>query len=241
MRFFGKTDIGKLRSKNQDTFHCEHVDDVVIMCVCDGMGGEQGGEIASKHGIEIFVHQIKINLHDNMSEKQIYDMLKKAVRFANSYVYQIGITDPKLSRMGTTLVGGVLIGGIFYVANIGDSRCYYISDTIHQVSKDHSIVQELLDTGSDSYDEEYMNSLKKYLTKAIGDVTGNNPDVYKIELKKSEFVMLCSDGLHNVVDDKKIYEIIASDTDISDKCEQLINKANENGGFDNITVTILQY
>lgn len=241
MKIYGKTDVGSVRNANQDRFVCETLsDNSAIICVCDGMGGEKGGEVASEYAIETFVHHIKTDIFDNIDQNQVSSMLRRAVEYANNYVYQIGLTDEALSKMGTTLVGGVVISNTFYVANIGDSRCYHIgSQGITQVTKDHSVVQEIMENTDISHLETHLEPLKKYLTRAIGHSTGDDCDIYKVNLVENDIILLCSDGLHNLVIDKHIEEIVASDLTIESKCDLLIQTANTNGGNDNITVAML--
>lgn len=243
MNIYGITDVGSVRSTNQDQFICETLNEnTAVICVCDGMGGEQGGEIASKYAIETFVHHIKTDIFDNIDQDGITAMLRRAVEYANNYVYQIGLSDEKLSKMGTTLVGGLVIGNSFYVANIGDSRCYHIGARgITQVTRDHSIVQEIMENTDVSTIETHLEPLKKYLTRAIGHSTGDDCDIYKVNLLEGDSILLCSDGLHNLVIDEHICEVCQSMLTIKSKCELLVETANKNGGNDNITVLLLEY
>ncbi len=242
MRVFGKTDVGKVRKTNQDTFFIEKLsDETYIVCLCDGMGGENGGEIASSEAISAFSLKLKQGFSEELNDEGMFNLLTSSSEYANDLVYNHGLSDTHLERMGTTLVGGIVHKDKYFLVNIGDSRCYHIkNDSIYQITKDHSIFQEIMDNG-DSYNVGNLHKFKNYLTRAIGDISGKNSDVYKVFLNETEYILLCSDGLHNLVPNNEIRDIIFEDTSIEEKCENLICRANEYGGNDNITVVIIKY
>lgn len=243
MKIWGKTDIGKARRTNQDNFVCEIIlDEVVIFCVCDGMGGTSGGHIASKYATREFIHAMKNQITVEINDEDAKIMLEKAVWSANNFVYEMATCDKNLREMGTTLVGGMLIGNYAYLANIGDSRCYHIdSEKITQVTKDHSLVQAMLDNGEISDDEKKTHPHKNYITRAVGVSRETSSDIFKIRFEKNEYLLLCSDGLYNLVDDEQIKKTVISDKNIDKKCDELIEIANKNGGTDNITAVILEF
>ena len=243
MKIWGKTDIGKLRQINQDNFYTEIINqDIAILCVCDGMGGQKAGHIASKYALNEFIFIMKQGIKDNMSDLDIKELLEEAVLKANKFVYEMAVCEASLSDMGTTLIGGLVYNRSFYVSNTGDSRCYHIaSDKITQVTKDHSFVQQLIDTGKITISESYDHPKRNVITKAIGIYQRIKSDIYKIKLEDGEYILLCSDGLYNHVNDDSIKHKILVDEPIDRKCEKLIDIANLNGGYDNITAVVLQF
>lgn len=243
MKIWGKTDIGKTRYENQDNFICQEItENIVAFCVCDGMGGPNGGMIASKYASREFIHALKNTLKLDLNENEAKNLVNEAVFIANNFVYDMARGDINLQEMGTTLVGGFLIGNDVYIANVGDSRAYYInSDKILQITKDHSLVQHLLDNGEISEDEKKTHPKKNYITRAVGVAREIAIDVFKITLQENEYLLLCSDGLYNLIDDEKIKQTVLSQQNIDEKCEIMIQDANENGGTDNITAIILEF
>ncbi|MFI3227047.1 MAG: Stp1/IreP family PP2C-type Ser/Thr phosphatase [Clostridia bacterium] len=243
MKIWGKTDIGKARRTNQDDFFCEVIlDEVVIFCVCDGMGGTNGGHIASKYAAREFIHEIKKQIRIDISDDDAKKILAGAVWSANNFVFDMASCDASLRDMGTTLVGGFLISNKAYLANVGDSRCYHVDqNNITQVTKDHSLVQQLLDNGQISINEKKSHPKKNYITRAVGVSREITSDIFKVKFDKNEFLLLCSDGLYNLVDNELMKEIILMDINIDKKCDKLIEIANENGGSDNITAVILEF
>ena len=243
MNIWGKTDVGVTRNVNQDNYFCEILEDnIIILCVCDGMGGTNGGHIASKYASREFVYEIKRQIKSKITDGDAKRILKDAVSTANNFVHEMAICDHELFDMGTTLIGGMLVESKLYLANIGDSRCYHIDkDKITQVTKDHSLVQMLIDTGKLTVDESLSHPKKNLITRAVGVSKNISSDIYKINLEKNESILLCSDGLYNMVSDEQIKHIINSDSNIDDKCNELVMIANRNGGLDNITTVILQF
>ncbi|MFI3115216.1 MAG: Stp1/IreP family PP2C-type Ser/Thr phosphatase [Clostridia bacterium] len=243
MRIWGKTDAGRERVDNQDNFFCESImEDIVVFCLCDGMGGTNGGHIASKFASVEFIRDIKKLIRPDISDDDAKIILSKAVLGANNIVYDMSSTDTNLAEMGTTLVGGFLIKDTVYIANVGDSRCYHISNNaILQVTKDHSLVQHLIDTGEISDEERETHPQKNYITRAIGIANEILSDMYRFRFAQGEYILLCSDGLYNLVSDEEIKDVVASDRSLDEKCDILVQTANENGGTDNITAVILEF
>lgn len=243
MRVWGKTDAGIERQENQDNFFCETImEDIVVFCLCDGMGGTNGGHIASKFASVEFIREVKKLLRAGISDNDAKIILSKAVFGANNVVYDMSASDAQLSQMGTTLVGGFMVNGNVYIANVGDSRCYHISkDAILQVTKDHSLVQHLVDTGEISDEERATHPQKNFITRAVGVADEIMSDLFRVHFIQGEYILLCSDGLYNLVDDEKIKEVVSSDKPLDEKCDILVETANKNGGTDNITAVILEF
>jgi len=252
MQFFGKSDTGMKRRENQDSFATEQLYDNAVLClVCDGMGGANGGQTASGLASSTFVKQVKKKLADFESKSQlrfggedseIEKILKKAVTAANSEVYKKANKNKELSGMGTTLVSALIIDNCMYITNVGDSRLYLVYDEeIEQLTRDHSYVQTLIDMGQITPEEALVNPHKNIITKAIGTQKTEEPDITFCNLaeKNAKYVLLCSDGLTNFVDNKTIHSIITEGDSLEEICKTLIDKANENGGGDNITAVVI--
>ncbi len=255
MQFFGKSDIGKKRSENQDSFITEQLSENTVLClVCDGMGGANGGSTASSLACKTFVENVKkklqelqelqepdqLQFEDRMSK--IETIIKKAVNAANSAVFRKASRSKKLSGMGTTLVCALIIDRSLYVANIGDSRLYGFSgDNTVQITHDHSYVQTLVDLGQITQDEANNSPYKNIITKAIGIQKKEEPDIFFDNLSESnyDYLLLCSDGLTNYATAETIHQIVKSKCSLEEKCSKLIDTANENGGGDNITVVLI--
>ena len=253
MQFFGKSDTGMKRRENQDSFATEQLyNDAVLCLVCDGMGGANGGQTASGLAVSTFVKQVKKRLVDFESKNQlrfggedseIEGILKKSVTAANSAVYRKANKDKELAGMGTTLVSALIIDSCMYVTNVGDSRLYLVTDEeIKQLTRDHSYVQTLIDMGQITPEEAAFNPHKNIITKAIGTQKKEEPDIIFCDLleSKPKYVLLCSDGLTNFVDNATIHSIILQGSSPEDTCTKLIDKANENGGGDNITAVLIE-
>ncbi len=248
MIYFGKTDIGKRRMANQDSFGIYKIaENSMLFVVCDGMGGANGGEEASKLALDAFHGEIKSSCASFINEEVLdicrVDMdilLKNALSEANNAVYRAAIDNPALSGMGTTLVALFVIDGKAVSLNVGDSRMYKInSEGIKQITHDHSYVQYLIDIGQITPEEAKKNSKRNIITRAVGTSDELEGDIEDVELGEGSYFLLCSDGLTGMVGDTEISETVLSEGSIEDKVNTLIEKANENGGIDNITAILL--
>ena len=253
MQFFGKSDTGIKRRENQDSFVTEQLYENAVLClVCDGMGGANGGKTASDLTCREFVEQVKKKLPDFYNKKQktyifedddIKKILQKAVDSANSSVYKKANKNEELSGMGTTLVCALIIDNRLFIAHIGDSRLYFVlKEEIKQITRDHSYVQTLIDLGQITPEEASFNPHKNVITRAIGTQKTVEADIicYNLSDIDAEYILLCSDGLTNYADNKTIHSIITESDSIENACKVLIDKANENGGGDNITAVIIK-
>lgn len=249
MLFYGKTDVGNHRAANQDNFLIrKYSADVLVAVVCDGMGGVNGGNTASRIASGAFyaaVNEAEKShpLFFGMSEDDIYDVLKKAALEANAAVYGMAAEDPALMGMGTTLVSCLIIGEKAYISNVGDSRLYLVSDgVIKQVTHDHSYVQYLVDMGKLTPEEAKHSRNRNLITRAVGTEKAVECDLFTHGVKSGDCFVLCSDGLTNHVEPFEICDAVADIKDAADTqsaCESLIDRANERGGLDNITVVVL--
>lgn len=249
MLFFGKTDVGKRRAVNQDNFMIKKYSvDVVAALVCDGMGGANGGNIASSVAIDAFYKKLDETekLHPDffgLSDDDILNELSDAVCAANSAVYNMSLEDPSLSGMGTTLVGCVVCAEKAYIVNVGDSRLYSVSgDRITQITHDHSYVQYLVDLGKMTPEEAKISKNKNLITRAVGTEKTVVVDVFTASARPGTAFVICSDGLSNLVEPQEIKNAVNKIKDhagIEDAAASLIDLANDRGGIDNITAVIL--
>lgn len=240
MRAFAKSDVGKAREMNQDSyFISKPTDDVQIFIIADGMGGYTGGEVASK----LAVKSAKSYILNNFSlidhnRDSILDLVKNAVEYANLIVYEKSNQSPELQGMGTTLDICLIYGNKMYIGHVGDSRIYRKrKDFFRKLTIDHSYVQQLVTDGTITSEEAYSHPKKNMLIKALGCTAYVEPDVMVKGFLKDDVVLMCSDGLTNMLKDEEIVNIIKENPEKAYKI--LVNKANENGGYDNITVIII--
>ena len=249
MLFYGKTDVRRRRAANQDDFIIKKfTDDTLIAVVCDGMGGANGGNIASAVASTSFM-KILDEAEANepaffgMPEEKLLDLLAAAVDEANISVYDLSAEDPSLTGMGTTLVGCVIRGDKLFVVNVGDSRLYVFRENgFEQISHDHSYVQLLVDMGKLSPEEAKKSKNKNLITRAVGTERKVLSDVFTADLAHGDTIVLCSDGLTNLVDPEEIAEEVKKaleNEDLQPACENLVALANERGGLDNITAVLL--
>ncbi len=258
----GRTDIGKKRKVNQDTFFCEYYDNgMMLAVVCDGMGGAAGGGIASGVACKSFVECItdfaeqfspgeKLTRTD---ERIIRKVLLDGVDCANRAVFDMTVEDPSLRGMGTTLVATLVCGRTLFTVNVGDSRMYLIrGGEAEQITKDHSYVQYLVDTGKMTAEEAKQSINRNIITRAVGTDTSVEADIYLTRLPaltpgetQDHVGLLCSDGLTNHVSPEEISEVlkhacaVEGDRQLGHIAEMLIDMANEGGGSDNITAVII--
>ncbi len=252
MIYFGKTDIGKKRKGNQDNFGTYKIAENAVLCVvCDGMGGASGGEEASRLALEAFLTELsdtcRAHIKDGVldaGELDIKLVLENAAVAANKKVYEAAEENISLRGMGTTLVAFFSVDNSYYSVNVGDSRMYMINGKeIKQITHDHSYVQYLVDIGKLTPKEAKESTRRNIITRAIGTAEDTVADVSLIELPEdidNTYILLCSDGLTNMVSDEKIAHIANEDSTIEKKTEKLIELANKNGGSDNITVVLVK-
>lgn len=234
MKAIFKSDIGKVRKINQDWAEVKNYpDNSCLVIVCDGIGGVAGGEVASKAAaLEI------CDYFEKNQELKIKSRILESIKSANNTILNIAKSDNKIPDLGTTCVMAFLQNNNLYVANVGDSRAYLISENkIQQITCDHSVVNELLMQGKITSDEAKNSNNKNIITRALG-CSNSTPDFYEINIKSNDKILICTDGLTNCLSNKEIYKIL--DKNSPEKAiENLINSANQNGGTDNITVALI--
>lgn len=239
MNTFSITDVGKERSMNQD-FVFASTDPIGnlpnLFVVADGMGGHKAGDYASKEGVGMVISHIQKDDDFNPIK-----LIRLAMESANQEIYQEAKTQEGMEGMGTTMVVATIIDHYMYVANVGDSRLYVINETsIHQVTRDHSLVEEMVRSGGISKEEAKHHSQKNVITRAIGGDLKVNVDFFDVKLKEEDVILLCSDGLYNMVEEEEMKRLVNSQKELSTIGEQLIQEANKNGGLDNIGLVLIR-
>lgn len=237
MKGFAKTDVGKAREMNQDYYSIPSSEsDLQLYILADGMGGYNGGEIASRLAAETTKNYIQNNFEKIEHDKEaISKLIKDAMEYANMVVYEESKKDENLQGMGTTLDVCFIYNSKIYIGHVGDSRIYLIKkDIARKITKDHSYVQQLVEDKKITREEAEHHSKKNMLLKALGCTSYVEPDIRARNLEKDDILLMCSDGLTNMVEESKIYEVVRENKEKAP--EILVNLANNAGGYDNITV-----
>lgn len=238
MKISSLTDIGNTREMNQDYLYSseESVGKLPnLFLVADGMGGHKAGEFASRYVVEHIVRSIK-----GSKEEKAVGILSESIETANRKLKEYADAHQQMRGMGTTIVAAVIQGRTLLVANVGDSRLYIVGDEITQVTQDHSLVQEMVRLGQMDPQSAKNHPDKNIITRAVGVSEKVKIDIFERQLRAGEYIILCSDGLTNMVEDSVILQILHGAGSLSDKAERLIELANKNGGKDNITVIIIE-
>ncbi len=242
MNVWGMSDRGLIRLENQDMFLVDvlHDQNQAVLAVCDGMGGARAGNVASEIAINTFSEEIKNLLKPSMSTTYMKNIALAAVTEANARVYEKSNESEHFSGMGTTLVGALVDGNKAVIVNVGDSRAYFASKSgIVKVTKDHSLVEEMLTRGEITEDQARTHPNKNLITRALGAEPSIKADAFVLTLQKEQVLLLCSDGLTNMLSDEEILSEILENGQLEKCCERLISCANGRGGMDNITVILL--
>lgn len=238
LRTFSITDIGKRRKLNQDyVFASEQpVGNLAnVFIVADGMGGHNAGDYASKYTVETIVSEIQ-----RSTETDPVTILAEAIETANEQVRQKSAESAERKGMGTTVVAATFADKYLQVANVGDSRLYVINSEIKQITRDHSLVEEMIRMGGLDRAAARSHPDKNIITRAIGASDIVEVDFFSVELNPEDIVLMCSDGLTNMLEDEEIRMILSGQEDIGEKAEKLVKAANQNGGSDNISVILIE-
>ena len=239
MKIFSKTDKGKVRNTNQDSFFAgELTSGEVFGIVCDGMGGANAGNVASETAIKIISEYIKHSYRIGMDDFEAEKMLKNAIDSANFEIHELASSDEELNGMGTTAVIALAQNKRAIIANVGDSRIYLLGDEISQLTRDHSVVQSLIESGKISPEDAKAHPRKNVITRAIGAESDVVTDTSVVELGDAKALLLCTDGLSSYVSGEQILEVFKKN-EPKDVPEKLVELANKAGGGDNITVVLL--
>ena len=242
MQVWGITDPGCVRAQNQDVYKMEQLDKHTWLCVvCDGMGGAKSGNVASSLAADVFTQEICASYHSGMDQRDADDLLQRAVKLANFTVYDQARELEDFAGMGTTLVAALVRSEQVTVANVGDSRAYAIDDAgIHMVTTDHSVVQMMVLRGELRPEEAKAYPGKNLITRAIGTETTVQCDLFHLDLEPGHALLLCTDGLSNLLDDQEILFEVVQRPDREDCCQRLLDVAKNRGAPDNVTCVLLQ-
>lgn len=237
MKAWGITDKGIKRANNQDFIYVGHN----VFIVADGMGGHSAGEVASRLAVKKITENLEKKLKNVHEDDQVLQLIKEAIIYGNRKLREYAKIHTACADMGTTIAACVILLSKAFIANIGDSRTYLIrGGNIHQVTKDHSLVSEMLDRGQISAEEARFHPQKNVITRALGTDETVEIDFYMIDLMQDDILLLCSDGLTSVLEDQEILRILTFSTHYEEALSQLVNKVNELGGPDNISIIIIQ-
>ncbi len=242
MNAWGYTDVGKQRTENQDAYFVDINQDLsqALCVVCDGMGGAKAGNIASKVAIEAFVGRVQGLMRPKRSVEQLKEIMKDAIRYANEQVHSLALTDVKYRGMGTTLVAILVSGDSAVIGNIGDSRAYFVDqDGIRRITRDHSLVEDMVMLGELTEEQAKDHPNKNLITRAIGTDDSVTVDLYELLITPDSHLLLCSDGLSNLVSDQEMLYEIVHGGEFDSCCKRLTEIANSRGGFDNITSVLI--
>ena len=237
MQCWGLTDPGCVRKQNQDAYQIEKLDrNTRLFVVCDGMGGAKSGNIASTLATDVFVQEVRQSWKSHLDQAKIDQILMGAVKLANFTVFDQSQQFPEFDGMGTTLVAVLLHGRKATVVNVGDSRAYGIDQNgIFQITKDHSLVQMMVDRGSLTPEQAKAYPGKNLITRAIGTEATVMCDIFHLDVAKGDFFLLCSDGLSNMMDDQEILFEVVHGVNKAHCCKRLLNIAKNRGAPDNVT------
>ncbi|MGL5379787.1 Stp1/IreP family PP2C-type Ser/Thr phosphatase [Clostridium sp.] len=229
-----KSDVGNVRKLNEDYAHYIQRETYKVFVVADGMGGHNAGEVASEMAVNSVIDYIDKNFDTND-----INILKKAVEYANSKVYDFGHSKDEYNGMGTTLTACLITKEFIHIANVGDSSCFGIREGIvKKLTIDHSLVQELVDLGTITEQEAQKHPQRNIITRAIGTKKWVDIDIFKLPIGRFGLFMLCSDGLTNEVNNEDVTSILEGKVDLQSVCEKLVDLAKSRGGRDNITVML---
>lgn len=243
MRIVAKTDTGLVRSMNQDAYAAGELPvGAAWAVVCDGMGGASGGDVASSLAVKTISEHITSGYRDGMGAKSVRNMLDCAISAANITIYDMSRSNESLRGMGTTVVAVIVAGGTAYISHAGDSRAYMLSEggELRQLTRDHSMVQELLECGKLTPEEARTHPRKNVITRALGVADSIEVDFSEEKMAPGDVLLICTDGLSNYISNDDIVEVTKNHT-YYEFADELIKKANSNGGGDNITVVAVTY
>lgn len=242
MQYWAITDAGCIREQNQDTYQIENLDKNALLCiVCDGMGGAKSGNVASSLAAEVFVGEVRRTWMSDMEQAQIDQMLQAAVKLANFTVFDQGKQFEEFAGMGTTLVAALIRDREATVVNVGDSRAYRINSAgIQKITVDHSLVEMMVLRGELTPEEARNYPGKNYITRAVGPEAIAEADLFHLDMEREDYLLLCSDGLSNVIDDQEILFEVLHGADKAHCCEQLLEIAKNRGAPDNVTCVLVQ-
>lgn len=242
MQYWGLSDPGCVRPQNQDTYLMEQLDKNTLLCVvCDGMGGAKSGNVASTLAADVFVEEIRRTYKSGMDRESVDQMLRGAVKLANFTVYDQSRQFEEFDGMGTTLVAALIRGGEVTIVNVGDSRAYGVnSNGIRQLTTDHSLVQMMVFRGELTPEQARVYPGKNYITRAIGTEAVVSCDLVHLDMNRGDCLLLCSDGLSNMMDEQEILFEVVHGLNKQQCCQRLLDIAKNRGAPDNVTSILVQ-
>lgn len=241
MEYFGLTDKGRVRPTNQDIYQIEAREEnqTALLVVCDGMGGANAGNVASRFAAQVFTESIKAELTRPLDAKERQELMVHALEEANQTVFSLAGRQPEFRGMGTTLVAALVQGGEATVLNVGDSRAYlFDGENLRQLTEDHSYVEEMRRQGRITAEVARTHPQKNLITRAVGVEPAVEGDLFEVALRKNEVLLLCSDGLSGMAEDQQIAAAIKNAKTLALAGDALLTLALECGGRDNITVAL---
>lgn len=241
MNISALTDVGLVRDNNEDSFYKSKDCNFPLFIVADGMGGHKAGETASKMAVEIIKNNFIQNKSKLTTEKSITKHITQAIKIANKEIFNYSNKDKLCSGMGTTITLAYILNEKIYIGHVGDSRAYRIRDNdIIQLTEDHSLVHELVKSGSITIEEGKVHPQRNMITRAVGTSTEIEVDLITEEFLKDDIFIICSDGLTNMITDQEIKKSFKNKVLLNEACIDLVNKAKDNGGKDNITIIAIE-
>ena len=241
MEYFGLTDKGRVRPTNQDIYQIEAREEnqTALLVVCDGMGGANAGNVASRFAAQVFTESIKAELTRPLDAKERQELMAHALEEANQTVFSLAGRQPEFRGMGTTLVAALVQGGEATILNVGDSRAYlFDGENLRQLTEDHSYVEEMRRQGRITAEVARTHPQKNLITRAVGVEPAVEGDLFEVALRKNGVLLLCSDGLSGMAEDQQIAAAIKNAKTLALAGDALLNLAMEGGGRDNITVAL---
>ena len=234
MKAWGVTDTGKVRQQNQDSYYYSIGEDEALVVLCDGMGGAKAGNIASRMAAETFVSVVE------QSDGQPAERLNNGLEAANRAVFRTAIENSDCFGMGTTLVAALVCGQLAHIINVGDSRAYYITEAgIRQVTRDHSVVEDMVARGDITPEEARQHPRKNLITRALGAESQVRGDLFELELKPEDALLFCSDGLSNQLSEQEMLYEVLHGGDHNSCCQRMVDIVLGRGAPDNTTVVLL--
>ena len=241
MEIWGISDIGLVRTENQDAYATKTIGAFTVAVVCDGMGGTAGGQLASRIAVDTYLTQMEEHLQSGMTAEQITQTSSYCIAEVNEAIRKAAAEHPGYERMGTTLVSAAARQDLALISNIGDSRAYRISSGgIEQITRDHSLVESMVERGDLTPQEARRHPNRNLITRALGPEPEVQPDTFAVAWKPGEFILLCSDGLVNTVSDQEILFEVIHNGEPESCLERLLALAAERGAPDNVTAVLLQ-
>lgn len=241
MQCWGLTDPGCVRTQNQDAYQIEQLDKNTVLCiVCDGMGGAKSGNVASNLAVDVFVQEVRRTWHSGMDPEAVDQMLEGAVKLANFTVFDQAQQFEEFNGMGTTLVAALIQGMQVTIVNVGDSRAYRVNkDGVRLLTTDHSVVQMMVDRGELTPERARTYPGKNYITRAIGTEAVVMCDMFHLDVDRGDSLLLCSDGLSNMMDDQEILFEVVHGVNKQYCCQRLLEIAKNRGAPDNVTSVLV--